>query len=204
MQNNMVPYDRRCARSRSPPNTPPRKKMDTPVISWKLGEAVEAENGLKFASLTTAGGPIVLTLVGCVTPFEPSSWQDLDDALVKNLDLRLDALTESKLECMQACIAEKYGLPKYSTEGFKPFLHKRDDFPANLRVKLQAKGLTKTRFWSKEDKKLTKAPEQFAGATFDAKVLLKGIWYAESCWGCSLAATDLMLMAEAPVPDCPF
>jgi hypothetical protein len=201
LQNNMVPYDRRCARSRSPPNTPPPKKMDTPVISWKLGEAVEAENGLKFASLTTASGPIILTLSG-IAPFEPSSWQD--DALVKNPDLRLDALTESKLECMQACIAEKYGLPKYSTEGFKPFLHKRDDFPANLRVKLQAKGLTKTRFWSKEDKKLTKAPEHFAGATFDAKVLLKGVWYSESCWGVSLQATDLMITKEAQLPDCPF
>ena len=176
--------------------------MDTPVSSWKLGEAVEAENGLKFASLTTAGGPIVLTLVGCVTPFEPSSWQD--DALAKNLDLRLDALTESKLGCMQACIAEKYGLPKYSTEGFKPFLHKREDFPANIRVKLQTTGLTKTRFWSKEDKKLTKAPEQFAGATFDAKVLLKGVWYSESCWGVSLQATDLMLTKDPPPIECPF
>ena len=200
----MVPYDRRCARSRSPPNTPPRKQMDTPVSNWKLGEAVEKDtNGLKFASLTTsAGGPIVLTLVGCVSPFELSSWQE--DALVKNLDLRLDALTESKLECMQACIAEKYGLPKYNTEGFKPFLHKREEYPANIRVKLQtATGLTKTRFWSK-DKKLTKAPEQFAGATFDAKLLLKGVWYSESCWGVSLQATDLMLTKDPPPIECPF
>ena len=207
MQNNMVPYDRRCARSRSPPNTPstppPRKNMDTHIVSnWKLGEAVEAENGLRFAPLTTAGGPIILTLAACVAPFEPSSWQD--DALVKNLDLRLDALTESKLECMQACIAEKYGLPKYCTEGFKPFLHKNGEYPANIRVKLQTTtSLTKTRFWGK-DKKLTKAPEQFAGATFDAKLLLKGVWYSESCWGISLQATDLMLTKDPPPIECPF
>ena len=96
LQNNMVPYDRRCARSRSPPNTPstpPQRKMDSPVSGWKLEGAVVAENGLKFASLTTAGGPIILTLAACVTPFELSSWQE--DAFVKNLDLRLDTLTES-------------------------------------------------------------------------------------------------------------
>jgi hypothetical protein len=177
--------------------------MDTHIVSnWKLGEAVEADtNGLCFAPLTTAGGPIILTLAACVAPFEPSSWQD--DALVKNLDLRLHALTESKLECMQACIAEKFSLPKYNTEGFKAFLHKREEYPANIRVKLQTAGLTKTRFWG-SDKKLVEPPEQFAGGTFDAKVLLKGIWYAESCWGVSLQATNLMLVTEAPVPECPF
>ena len=114
----MVSTDRRFGRSRSPPNTPstpPQRKMDSPVSGWKLGDIVVAENGLQFASLTTAGGPIILTLSG-IAPFEPSSWQD--DALVKNLDIRLDAPTESKLECMQACIAEKFSLPKYNTEGF--------------------------------------------------------------------------------------
>ena len=123
---------------------------------------------------------------------------------MKNLDIRLDAKTESQLDCMQACIAEKFSLPKYNTDGFKPFLHKNGEYPANIRAKLQTTGLTRTRFWSKEDKKLIPAPEQFAGATFDAKVLLKGVWYSESCWGVSLQATDLMLIAEAAVPDCPF
>ena len=199
MQNNMVPYDRRCARSRSPV-TPPKPKMNNPVSSWKLGEQIEAENGLKFASLTTAGGPIILTLAG-VTPFEPSSWQE--ESLVKNLDLRLDKLIEEKLECMQACVAETFSLPKYKTDAFKAFLHKKEEYPANLRAKLQTTGLTKTRFWGK-DKKPTQAPESFALATFEAKVLLKGIWYAEAAWGVSLHATDLMLVAEAPVPECPF
>ena len=194
---NMVSHDRKFERSRSPASP---RKMDNPVSSWKLGEAIEAENGLKFASLSTAGGPIILTL-SAVAPFEPSSWQE--GSLVKNLDLRLDKLTEEKLECMQACIAETFSLPKYKTDAFKAFLHKKEEYPANLRAKLQTTGLTKTRFWGK-DKKSTQAPENFAGATFDAKVLLKGIWYSEECWGASLQATDLMLVAEAPVPECPF
>ena len=174
--------------------------MGTHVSSWKLGEAVEAENGLKFASLTTAGGPIILTIAG-MTPFEPSSWQE--EALVKNLDIRLDALTESKLECMQFCVAERFSLPKYKRDAFKPFLHKKEEYPANLRAKLQTTGLTKTRFWD-SNKKLTEPPESYAGATFQAKVLLKGIWYSEECWGASLHATDLMRVAAAPVPECPF
>ena len=194
---NMVSHDRKFERSRSPASP---RKMDNPVSSWKLGEAIEAENGLKFASLSTAGGPIILTL-SAVAPFEPSSWQE--GSLVKNLDLRLDKLTEEKLECMQACIAETFSLPKYKTDAFKAFLHKNCEYPANLRAKLQTTGLTKTRFWG-EDKKPTKAPESYVGATFEAKVLLKGLWYAEECWGVSLQATDLMLVAEAPTPECPF
>ena len=194
---NMVSHDRKFERSRSPASP---RKMDSPVSSWKLGEAIEAENGLKFAGLTTSGGPIILTLAG-VTPFEPSSWQE--GSLVKNLDIRLDKLTEEKLECMQACIAEKFSLPKYKTDAFKAFLHKNGEYPANIRSKLLVIGLTKTRFWGK-DKKPTQAPESYVGATFEAKVLLKGIWYSEECWGASLQATDLMLIAEAPVPECPF
>ena len=163
----MVPYDRRCARSRSPA-TPPKPKMNNPVSSWKLGEIVEVEGGLQFASLTTAGGPIILTLVGCVAPFEPSSWQE--ESLVKNLDLRLDKLTEEKLECMQACVAETFRLAKYKTDADKPLLHKREEYPANIRVKLQTTGSTKTRFWG-SDKKLSEPPERYAGATFEAKAL---------------------------------
>jgi len=49
--------------------------MTDPVSSWKLGEQIEAENGLKFASLTLGGGPVTLTVSG-IAPFEPSSWGD--------------------------------------------------------------------------------------------------------------------------------
>ena len=202
MQNNMVPYYRRCTRSRSRcPTTPHKPKMTDPVSSWKLGEIVEAEGGLQFTGLTVQGGPIILTLVGCVAPFEPSSYQA--ESLVKNLDLRLDKLTEEKLECMQACVAEKFSQPRYKADAFKPFLHKKEEYPANLRTKLQTTGLTKTRFWD-SNKKLTEPPESYAGATFEAKVMLKGIWYAESAWGLSLHATDLMLTKDSPIPECPF
>jgi hypothetical protein len=190
---NMV-NDRRFGRSRSPP---PRDKMEKPVSNWKLGEGIEAENGLRFVGLTVEGGPIILSLSG-IAPFEPSSWQE--EALVKNLDIRLSAATESKLSCMQACVAETFTLPKYKEDAFKAFLHKREEYPANIRTKLQTTGLTKTRFWDKE-KKLTEAPEHFAGASFECRMLLKGIWYAESAWGLSLHATDLMLITEAPVPE---
>ena len=192
----MIRSDHRWGHSRSPS---PRRKMDSPVSSWSLGETVVAENGLQFAGLTVAGGPIVLTLAG-VAPFEPSSWEE---SLVKNLDIRLDKLTEEKLGFMQTRIAETFRLPKYKTDAFKPFLHKREEYPANLRVKLQTSGLTKTRFWD-SNKKLTEPPESFAGATFEAKVILKGIWYSEECWGASLQVTNLMVVAEAPVPECPF
>jgi hypothetical protein len=193
----MIRSDQRWGRSRSPS---PRRKMDSPVSSWKIGETVVAENGLQFAGLTVAGGPIILTLSG-IAPFDPSSWQE--ESLVKNLDIRLDASTESKLSCMQACISETFGLAKYKTDAFKAFLHKKEEYPANLRAKLTTTGLTKTRFWD-SNKKLTEPPESYAGATFQAKVLLKGIWYSEECWGASLQAMDLMRVAEAPVPECPF
>ena len=175
------------------------------VSSWKMGESVEADNGLQFASLATAeGGPIVLSLVGCVAPFEPSSWQE--ESPIKNLDLRLDAATESVLSCMQACVAEKYSLPRYRADAFNAFLHKKEAFPANLRAKLQTTGATAVRYWTTE-KRLTTAPERHRGATFDAKVLIKGVWYAAEsygCWGLSVHVTDLMLVTEPALPECPF
>ena len=199
IQNNMVPYDRRCARSRSrSPTTLPKPKMDNPVSSWKLGEQIQGENGLRFASLTMEGEPITLTISG-VAPFEPSSW---GDSPVKNLDIRLDGPTEEKMTCMQACIAERFSLPKYQENVFKKFLSKNMDFPANVRFKLGL-GLTGTRYWNK-DKKLIKMPDSFQGATFDVKLIMKGVWYSYDCWGVSLHATDILLTKEAPIPNCPF
>ena len=197
MQNNMVPYDRRCARSRSP-TTPPKPKMTDPVSSWKLGEQIEAENGLKFASLTLGGGPVTLTISG-IAPFEPSSWGDNP---VKNLDIRLDGPTEEKMTCMQACIGERFSLPKYQENAFKTFLNKNAEFPANIRFKLGS-GSTGTSYWDK-DKKLIKPPESFQGATFDVKLILKGVWYSGDCWGVSLQAMDLMMTKDPPIPECPF
>ena len=198
MQNNMVPYDRRCARSRSPATPPPKRKMDSPVSNWKLGETIEAENGLRFAPLLGEGGQVILTLSG-IAPFEPSSWCETS---IKNLDLRLDGPTEGKLSCMQACIAEKFTLPKYADNTFKHFLHKNGDYPANIQFKLP-KGLVGTRYWDK-DKKMTKAPVHFAGGNFEAKIVMKGVYYCEDCWGVSLHATDIMLHTPAPPPECPF
>ena len=201
---NTVSHDRRFARSPSPPATP-RGTEPTIVNTWKLGESLEAENGLKFASLTTAeGGPIVLSLEGCVAPFDPSSWQE--ETPMKNFDLRLDAATESKLSCMQACAAERFSQPKYKTDAFKPFLHKKEAYPTNLRAKLQTIGATAVRYWT-TDKGLTTGPERHQGGTFDAKVLIKGVWYAADsygCWGLSVHVTDLMLVTEPALPECPF
>ena len=173
----------------------------TPVANWILGETVDVEGNLKFAPLTVWGGPIILSLTG-IAPFEPSSWGDKP---TKNLDIRLDGPTEEKLTCMQACISEKFSLPKYQENAFKTFLNKNGEFPANIRFKLGGvSGLTGTRYWDHDKKLLSKPPQHYSGATWDCKILLKGVWYSDEYWGISLQATDMMRTQAPPIPECPF
>ena len=120
-----------------------------------------------------------------LAPFDANKWSQLD--------LRLSEAIENRLTFRHTKIANTYG----ENENFKPFLNKKDNYAANIRVKLAS-----TRYWNKQ-KKLIKAPEALQGSKFDAKILIKGIWRTDNCWGVSVHAVDLMIKDES-IPTCPF
>ena len=86
--------------------------------------------------------------------------------------------------CLQTLPAQKRRL---SSKPPDETTNDRPDQDAILGFKQEANGTTRKLFRGLE-----------------AKVLLKGIWYAESAWGVSLHATDLMLTKDPPIPECPF
>jgi len=155
------------------------------ILSWDLGEEVLSDN-VKFRALTRNGEPITLMLEDAIAPFEANKYSQLD--------LRLSESMEKRLIFMQTRIANTYG----AKDTFKPFLNKKDNYQANIRVKLSSS----TRYWNKQ-KKLIKAPESVQGSTFDAKLWIKGIWRTDTCWGLSLHAVDLLFKDEN-IPICPF
>ena len=179
------------------------------VDSWCFGDATVVGDALRIVPLKTQNGPITTTTEECHSPFDLSSQQD--DANRKNLDLRLSQDWESKIECMEANVVywvaqdpERYFDDALGEEDiqerFKSCLHKKLEYPANLRVKVQTKGACAVRYWS-EDKQLLGAPATHAGCTFKAKLLVKSLWFGESSWGIMLEATDLLVLHQ---PLCPF
>ena len=155
------------------------------ILSWDLGEEVLSDN-VKFRALTHNSDPITLMLEDVLAPFESNKYSQLD--------LRLSGAMEKRFIFMQTRIANTYG----AKDTFRPFLNKKDNYAANIRVKLSSS----TRYWNKQ-KKLLKAPESVQGSTFDAKLWIKGIWRTDNCWGVSVHAADLMIKDESN-PTCPF
>ncbi len=179
------------------------------VDKWCFGVPTIVSDTFRIVPLKTQNGPIATTSEECFSPFELSSPQE--DANRKNLDLRLSETWESKIECMEANIIywvsqdpvryfnEALGEEEIQ-ERFKSCLHKKGEYPANLRVKVQTKGACAARYWS-PDKQLIQVPATHAGCTFKAKLLIKGLWFAESSWGVTIEATDLLIQNQ---PACPF
>ena len=161
-----------------------RDSLFQSIPSWQLGEEVLSDN-VKFRALTHNGEPITLMIENALAPFDSNKWSQLD--------LRLFEAVENRLTVMQTKIANTYG----ANDTFKPFLNKKDNYAANIRVKLAS-----TRFWNKQ-KVLIKAPESLQGSTLDARIWIKGIWRTDACWGVSVHAVDLMIKDE-PIAICPF
>ena len=183
--------------------------MTDVVDKWCFGDATIVSDTLRIVPLKLQNGPITMTTEECYSPFDLSSPQE--DANRKNLVLRLSETWESKIECMEANIM--YWVSKdperYFTEAlgeeeiqerFKSSLHKKGEYPANLRVKVQTKGACQARYWNPE-KQLIKKPATHAGCTFKAKLTIKGLWFGDSNWGFTIEATDLLVQSEHA---CPF
>ena len=85
---------------------------------------------------------------------------------------------------------------------YKPITRKQDDYPRNLRVKINKQGLYRTRYWS-ADKQPLDVLDTHAGLYFNARVVFRGVWIGEDAFGLVADCTDLQLVEES-APLCPF
>ena len=110
----------------------------------------------------------------------------------------LHAVKEKKL--VQQVTNKKYSSEEIESN-YKPVSHKREQYPRNLRVKINTTGSNKTRFWSK-DRTLISDPitSELEG---NAEILLKGIWTSsDGPWGIIAECTHFQV-SNAEI-ECPF
>ena len=197
-------------------------KLAAPTIpavkEWKF-DRTSLEG--KVWNITRAGKPIVLTIEGMYSPFEPSS---MNESARKTLTLRLPKEWDAPFDCMEACLVHEVQershdflgseteqkamttrlspSPEHIAESYKAITKKNGEYPRHLRVKVQTSGASAARYWSK-DKKRVSTPEDHTGMYFNAQVILRSLWFADDAWGLVAEAPDLMIRDEA-CAECPF
>jgi hypothetical protein len=194
------------ARSRSPTN--PERSTIPPVAQWVFQKnSPEA----KTVSISYLKKPIELT-IDAVAPFDLSSF-GVEDCIRKTLTLRLPALWGERFECMEACLLDVVHreAPRFFgvamtydqvADAYKTVTAKTDEYPRNLRVKVNTRGLQATRYWDAA-KNVVAAPEHHAGLMFQARVTLRALWFVNDAWGIVTECTDLKVV-EVEAAECPF
>jgi hypothetical protein len=193
------------ARSRSPPA--PERSVLPPVAQWVFQKT--SQEG-KTMAISYGGKPIEFT-VEAVSPFDLSSFGV--DSIRKSLTLRLPPHWGERFECLEACLLDAVHreAPRFLgsdftfdqvAEAYKPVSKRTGDYPRNLRVKVNTRGLQATRYWDAA-KNPVEAPEHHAGLIFSARVTLRSLWFVNDTWGLVAECTDLKVL-EAEAAECPF
>jgi len=182
------------------------------VKSWTFGDACTSGDGsVRTFPLSCGGMDLNCNIQGCISPFEPSS---MDGAARKSLVLRLPETWDEPLGLMEEALVKEvaarskvlFGEDRSEDELRKKYKHitkKTEQYPRNLRCKLNTEGYYATRFWNLSREKID-APLEYAGLMFSAVVRFRAIWIGADAWGLVSDATDLQLLGERECPECPF
>jgi hypothetical protein len=197
------------SRTRSPT---PREILIPWVENWTFGTPQKnAENPqIQTIPLSVDGSSIICTIDEAFSPFELSSLSE--GATRKSLTLRLSSRWDGAIDCMEASIMHRLIKEPETVFGciltedevndtYKPISMKKDNFPRNLRVKVNTTGSRKCRYWG-IDKQRIDAPNHDQ-VNFNAKVHIRALWLGPDGWGLILDAADLQVQ-DAPIEECPF
>ena len=200
---------RQTERSRSPI----RSKNETlPMVKNLLFTPPASAGGpVKTWSLTDQSKPVVAVIGNTLSAFEPSS--PMEDSTRLTLTLRLPSGWDSVFDCFEACMfhevmersAEFFGrtVPEEELrDWYKPITKKQNDYPRNLRVKVNTQGQYRTRYWA-ADKQPMQPPATHAGISFNARIIFRGVWIGEDAFGIVCDCTDLQVVDDAAAA-CPF
>ena len=195
-------------RSRSPPH---KKEYLPAVKDLRFAPPAGAGGAVRTWGISHKGQPFSVTLPGVLSPFDPSS--PMEDATRLTLTLRLPSGWDSVFDSFEACMfhemvqrsAEFFGRAMSEEElkdWYKPITRKVEEYPRNLRVKVNTQGSYRTRYWT-SDKQPAQPPETHAGLSFNARVVFRGVWIGEDAFGIVCDCSDLQLVDGAAVA-CPF
>jgi hypothetical protein len=182
------------------------------VKTWTFGTSTGGEGSVKTFQLSCGGMELHCNIQGCISPFEPSS---MDGAARKTLVLRLPVPWDSPLGEMEESLIKEVAARSKALFGeqqsedelrarYKYITKKTEEYPRNLRVKLNTEGYYATRFWDLERQKVA-APVEYVGLMFSAVVRFRAVWIGAESWGLVCDATDLQVLGDAqPSAECPF
>lgn len=200
---------RKYQRSRSPVA---KKEVLPTVKSLEFSPAPSLGSGpVRSWVLSRERKPVVVEIRNVFSPFEPSS--PIEEATRLTLTLRLPDGWDSVFDCFESCLfhemaersTEFFGrtVPEEELKGwYKPITKKTDEYPRNLRVKVNTQGPYRTRYWG-ADKQSLERPTAHTGMLFNARVVLRAVWVGEDAFGIVADCTDLQVVDEAEAV-CPF
>ena len=138
-----------------------------------------------FTACSQAGKPILLKLEGVRIPFEPSAYQ-LDAATTRKT-ICVAGATDDVIETIRALETEIGATSSAVRENL-------------LRFKFDQQ---KVRIWDSNGCRI-EAPEKMRGWTANVQAQVRGKWTPRSGSGLCVETTDIMLLREAPEPECPW
>ena len=179
------------------------------VASWTFGEAREVTGGLR--SFPLANGGISIQLLDCLAPFDTSS---LREGSRRSLTLRLPHVWDAAFGDMEAALVTHVAHDSTTffqthmseggvTDGYKAISIKKDEYPRNVRTKINASGPYAVRYWDM-NRAVAEPPHDHAGTRFNAVLRIRALWTGtDNAWGLVVDATDLQIL-ECPSMECPF
>ena len=210
-----VYYDSLYQGRRSRSSSPAAKASMIPasfipqVKTWRFGPA-QGDGDVKSYPLTVGGMDIVINLQGCLSPFSPSS---LRDSTRKTLTLRLPQVWDTCFGEMETALIQEVsaGSTKFFDqklaeeqvlERYKYLSKKTEEYPRNVRVKLNTSGFYACRYWDGSRARI-EAPVDHSGLNFNTVLRIRALWVSAEAWGLVCDCTDLQLLENTQV-ECPF
>ena len=184
------------------------------VECLSLGDVTTSGKGAKTAAFTCNGGAADFSLPALQVCFQPSTYDQSEEATRVNLVLKVGLVHEPDLAKIDEWILETvaadpvrfFGKPKTReslVETYTPALKRTEKWGSQLKMKMNVPGSPGgVRLWT-ADKQPRQAPDAWAGCYVESRVRFKHIYFMGAQWGPVIDVLDLRVLSE-PVNECPF
>ena len=186
--------------------------MAQSFADWQLADVSVTPKGAKQCLLSDGAGKQPVIYVPdelLVVPFGYSSWEE---SARKNLELRcaggveafflqLDDWARAYLVRNSERLFKKQLTPEQVAENYKSPLHKKGDYPALLRTKINTAGMNQIRIWDAQGNEAAE-PTNWKEFQVKPRLHIRSLWIMGPSCGFTVECTDLQL--HPPPRNCPF